>query len=165
MPYFIDAYLTIRNYKRRICGYIGEYKEQSDSIHVNGHRILKGDIVAGPTHTVKASLKEYVNFRGIEMEVFNKRNVDADEYEYLNIGNKLRDRLASRLSMVNEQERLQLIKYFDMQIVIEKTNTDRIARLNSHVTRILTDHKQILSVIRSSEHAKRNRVNRQSYRC
>lgn len=161
MPYFLDAYLLIRNQKRRIHGYVGEYSKHPEGILVHGHVIVTGDIVSGPTYTVKANLKDYINFRGIEMELFNRKNSDAADNEYRTVAHGLRDQLTSKLGEMQPADRERLLQYFDMQVIIEQKHSDRIKLINRHVIRILSNRKQILSIMRSSEHATTKRVSRE----
>lgn len=154
MPYYLDAHLIVRGRKVRVCGYVGEYKNHDECIHVHGHTIHKGDILSGPTYTVTANLKDYINFRGIEMESFNRKNEDAADNEYRVVANGLREKLRSQLSVLSNTDRETVVRYFDMQVIIEQSNSDRIRLLNRHLTRIVQNYVQVLSIMRSSEHGK-----------
>lgn len=163
MPYFLDAHLIVRGHRIRVCGYVGEFQNLSDSIYVHGHTILKGDILDGPTYTVTANLKDYINFRGIEMESFNRKNTDAADNEYRVVANGLREKLRSQLAnQLSNTDRETVVRYFDMQVIIEQKHSDRVRLINRHLTRIIQNHKQVLQVMRSSEHAK---VKRPIQRC
>lgn len=158
MPYYLDTHLIVRGRRVRVCGYVGEFQNNDDSIHVHGHTILKGDIAVGPTYTVTANLKDYINFRGIEMESFNRKNEDATDNEYRVVASGLREKLRSQLSNLSNTDRESVVRYFDMQVAIEEKHSDRIRLINRHLVHILQNQKQILQVMRSSEHGKVKRA-------
>lgn len=97
------------------------------------------------------------------MESFNRKNTDAADNEYRVVANGLREKLRSQLAnQLSNTDRETVVRYFDMQVIIEQKHSDRVRLINRHLTRIIQNHKQVLQVMRSSEHAK---VKRPIQRC
>lgn len=88
------------------------------------------------------------------MESFNRKKEDAADNEYRVVANGLREKLRSMLPMLSDTDRETVVRYFDMQVIIERRHSDRIRLINRHLTRIVQNQKQVLQVMRSSEHGR-----------
>lgn len=113
MPYSIRFKFMLCGNVRHVAGMIIGFKPLQGGIEVCGHFISADDILEGPTYCLRADVRDYINFRSIEMSVIKER-VDPNVEEFNAVAKahrvKLKEYFANRY---REDEVAALVAYYD----------------------------------------------------
>ena len=113
MPYSIRFRLMLCGEVRHIAGTIINYKPLDAGIEVNGYFISNTDILDGPTYCLKADVRDYINFRSIEMSALRER-VDPNVEEFNAIAKATRVKLKEHFNnQFRADEASALVAYYD----------------------------------------------------
>lgn len=159
MPYSIRFKFMLCGQVKHISGTIIGYKQLNDGIEVCGHYISSSDILEGPTYCLRADVRDYINFRSIEMSALKER-LDPNTEEFHAIAKSYRVKLKEHFSNHHKPEEVEaLVAYYDHWT--RNNHEAGVKALERYATEMRENAKFIIMELRNQDNGiRKERVSR-----
>lgn len=155
MPYSIRFKYMLCGQIKHIAGTIVNYKQRKDSIEVCGHHIPFTDILEGPTYCLRADIRDYINFRSIEMSALKGR-VDPNIEEFHAVAKAHRVKLKEHFSNHHHPDEVEaLVAYYDHWT--RNNHTSSIKAIEQYAAEMKQNAKLIIMELRNQDNVERKR--------
>lgn len=155
MPYSIQFKTMLCGHVKHIAGVIVNFKALSDGIEVCGHFIPTADILEGPTYCLRADIRDYINFRSIEMSALKGR-IDPNVEEFNAVAKAHRVKLKAHFSNHHHPDEVEaLVAYYDHWA--RNNHTSGIKAIENYVAEMKQNAKLIIMELRNQDNVERKR--------